>query len=789
MASFEPVVVVFGCSASIAGANLRLPVSSLFAFNTTSLEQIVNVSPQLSDICLQRYFIILLDSIDKDLLLQFETNHRIVSIYRRDIICDNSQGDINRMTNSFRQLTLDLTNDIIRFLTLEGEKQIKLERISLVKIYYKKARVLKEWAMSLFKAEPCHILLISLNSSQENVDSAQQRLQKVCNKLGYTSTIIRQLNDYIPNSDRHLSLLPYAKLLFNHDNPHYMCRLIKELSPIRFYLYGNKLCNLSEWSKLMISSEQAIMDDEDNWCAFLENEHVDDEVKWNFGFMFGRDWKVKRVAPLNFNYLDENPRFQSALHRAYNTFAERQMEVTAEIFDWYEDCIAQGYLHAEPKLTPEQKTRKSNRQRTRFTFEWFEKQRFRYLSSFNYSQLDSSNHKSISFIWLDEILNDSDDELNQAIKPYQWNFFNRVSNCISFIERQLREQRYIFLIVPGTLGEELYSTGLCLIKQIFATYIYCAHLGSHLEWSRGHSEIRGVYNNSKTLANKLKQDIDKLELPLDEHETKWYTESYTTDQHCFIQKDEDTQLPIPLPLTVYNSEQAHVFIAHQRTIDTLLCMPQTLESQAEMFAEFRRIYNDNQVTLAAIDNFEKTYHSNAAVQWYTRDSFICRTINQALRTSNADTMFKLRYILTDMCAHLNESGHQRHTIYRPFREDIFYRGQSMSNEEFNSFKDLRGSIISINTFLSTTTSMQVALMYAGKFHENHDLISVIFSIEANSQARTRPYANISQYSMFPDEDEVLFAMGSVFQICNIRELPDSNNIWIIHLKMANLGDY
>ncbi|CAF4303539.1 unnamed protein product, partial [Adineta steineri] len=105
------------------------------------------------------------------------------------------------------------------------------------------------------------------------------------------------------------------------------------------------------------------------------------------------------------------------------------------------------------------------------------------------------------------------------------------------------------------------------------------------------------------------------------------------------------------------------------------------------------------------------------------------------------------------------------------------------------FKDLRGSIISINTFLSTTTSMQVALMYAGKFHENPDLISVIFSIEANSQARTRPYANISQYSMFPDEDEVLFGMGSVFQIGNIRELPDSNNIWIIHLKMTNLGDY
>jgi len=218
-------------------------------------------------------------------------------------------------------------------------------------------------------------------------------------------------------------------------------------------------------------------------------------------------------------------------------------------------------------------------------------------------------------------------------------------------------------------------------------------------------------------------------------------------------------------------------------------MPHTSESKSEMIDEFRRIYNGNELILCEIDNFETTYHSNAAVQWYTKDSFICRTINQALRSSNIDTMFKLRYILIDIYDHLNQSHKQKHSLFYQSPPEIYYRGQIMSNKQFDYFKELQGNIISINTFLSTTTSMQIALMYAGKYHGNSDMISVVFSIEKDLLISTRPYANISRYSLFPDEDEVLFSMGGVFRIGNIREMPNADNIWIIHLKMTGQQDY
>ena len=97
----------------------------------------------------------------------------------------------------------------------------------------------------------------------------------------------------------------------------------------------------------MISQETTVMEDEDSWCAFIENEYISDEMKWNIGPMFGSKWQVKRIAPINLTEFDRNLRFQSALRRALKTFSRRQIEITSEIFLWYDKCISHEYLHLE----------------------------------------------------------------------------------------------------------------------------------------------------------------------------------------------------------------------------------------------------------------------------------------------------------------------------------------------------------------------------------------------------------------------------------------------------------
>ncbi len=94
-------------------------------------------------------------------------------------------------------------------------------------------------------------------------------------------------------------------------------------------------------------------------------------------------------------------------------------------------------------------------------------------------------------------------------------------------------------------------------------------------------------------------------------------------------------------------------------------------------------------------------------------------------------------------------------------KENLYRGQLISKSEFEQVKQLQGDIISINTFLSTTASLQIALAFANGSLNNNDLIPIVFCIQTSPYVQhKRPYANISSFSMYKDEEEVLFAIGS-----------------------------
>lgn len=153
-----------------------------------------------------------------------------------------------------------------------------------------------------------------------------------------------------------------------------------------------------------------------------------------------------------------------------------------------------------------------------------------------------------------------------------------------------------------------------------------------------------------------------------------------------------------IPIIVYNQEQSNAFISHQRTIDTLLCLPYTNESRMEMIEEFRRLYSNNTSGLADIDIFEQTYNSNNALQWYTRDTFLFRIINRALRSSDVEMMYKIRYFLTDLYVQLDGVYKQSQNFYNQPTNEKVYRGQLMSKNEFDYFQQIIGHIISINTF-------------------------------------------------------------------------------------------
>ena len=217
-------------------------------------------------------------------------------------------------------------------------------------------------------------------------------------------------------------------------------------------------------------------------------------------------------------------------------------------------------------------------------------------------------------------------------------------------------------------------------------------------------------------------------------------------------------------------------------------MPQTPESRDEMLIECRHICKNNEQALTEIDTFDKMYESNAALQWYSRDTFLFRIVNKVLRSNNVNTMFNIRYFLTDLYTQLNEL-HKKENLFESYEIQQIkkvYRGQHISKIEFEYLQEIKGNIISINTFLSTTKSLQIALCFANTVLNNNNLIPVLFCIEINrSSESVRPYANISKYSMFQDEEEVLFSMGSIFRIQHIEILDKTDNIPVIYLTLID----
>ena len=194
-----------------------------------------------------------------------------------------------------------------------------------------------------------------------------------------------------------------------------------------------------------------------------------------------------------------------------------------------------------------------------------------------------------------------------------------------------------------------------------------------------------------------------------------------------------------------------------------------------------------QTKLNFIEDFETGYRRDDALEWYTKDSCLYRTLNEALRFQNIDILITFRVFIADIYRQLKRA--QLASTNLALR--LVYRGQRMSSEELDRIKSSIGLFVSINSFLSTSDDLEVANLYLTKLEDVCELSpgmsAVLLEIEINpSVLDTKPYANISDFSAFPSENEVLFMIGSIFKIDSVR---NTHHYHTIKLKLCNDNDH
>jgi len=161
------------------------------------------------------------------------------------------------------------------------------------------------------------------------------------------------------------------------------------------------------------------------------------------------------------------------------------------------------------------------------------------------------------------------------------------------------------------------------LSQVAFIYIFCADTVKHVDWIKMYNKIQGIFIDEQSLLMKLTKDVALLSNQLSSINVFSVTKTENPEKSV---KD-------------LNQEQA-TFMWFQLLIETLILLPKNDKAKQQMVDECRLHYSNNKIEEKKINDFVNNYIPKSAISWYTRDSFLYRLLNKALRTENIDDRFK-----------------------------------------------------------------------------------------------------------------------------------------------------
>ncbi|CAF1109608.1 unnamed protein product [Didymodactylos carnosus] len=358
------------------------------------------------------------------------------------------------------------------------------------------------------------------------------------------------------------------------------------------------------------------------------------------------------------------------------------------------------------------------------------------------------------------------ENLSRIINEQSIKWFNDIETSLSFIHSV--QNINIFIIISGKLGRD-YAQKCLIDKKIVGLYVYCMNEDKHRIWTKGINKIRCTVSDATKLFIQIHRDIKELSgrWPINEKSFEKATTSTSEWYNLF------------LLLICYRSESIK-------------------ESYMEMFNECRAYYQNNPSMIKQIDQFQQTYKSNNAIHEYTRDTFLYRIVNHALRTRNIKIIRKFSPFIRDLHSQL----HNYHQKYYKFKKDYIravYRGQHLSVDQIEYLRLVSKSnnpFITMTTVSSASLDPDVALNFA---YSVDGRISCLFEIIIPDRYNVgqeylsddeQVFANIASLSVMPDEQEVLFSLTTRYYVKHVGyPINQSNCTWVpIVLKLISITE-
>lgn len=384
--------------------------------------------------------------------------------------------------------------------------------------------------------------------------------------------------------------------------------------------------------------------------------------------------------------------------------------------------------------------------------------------------LNTGMVQNFLLIWLDENIDETNSglchntfiRLREVVNTIKT--FTNMDECINFI-RDIKDEK-IFMISSGTFGQKTVPI-IHDMEQISTIYIFCQDKARHEQWTQQWAKVKGVFTYINHIGEALKtavKECDQNTIPM-----SFLTASANTTNESLCQIDQSfiyTKILKEILLPI-NFKQEHI------KDFTIYCREQLV---------------GNTIELQNVDKFKNEYGHYSPIWWYTYPGFLYSMLNRALRTMETDLIIKLGFFICDLHEHIAQLHSEQFAGCTQADSFTVYRGQGLSQTNFNQLMKTRGGLMSFNNFLLTSLDRKVSLTSAESNQSNPDLKGVLFEITIDPSISSTPFANLQDVSYYETAKEILFSMHSIFRIGKIKPIDGNDRLWQVNLTLISNND-
>ncbi|CAF1313106.1 unnamed protein product [Didymodactylos carnosus] len=190
----------------------------------------------------------------------------------------------------------------------------------------------------------------------------------------------------------------------------------------------------------------------------------------------------------------------------------------------------------------------------------------------------------------------------------------------------------VFFITSGSCASHILPV-VHRLTQVDSVFIFCCNNHESLPLIDKYSKIIGIFTNESDLVQNIQKTAQLIHIQL---------ETLT-----FMDKNQNSARDL-------NKDSAK-FLWFQIFKHVIINMPRDDQAKKRMIEKCQEYYHGDIQELQSIKEFDKTYKSSDAIKWYTKDCFLYKLVNIALRTEDIDQLYTFGFFIADLCSSLAEA--------------------------------------------------------------------------------------------------------------------------------------